>query len=252
MHSSTTFLCRSFASAVAIHLLVFVILAHPARAAPDCLNGIPDVATTVATPRSDQPWIARVETQQQQVRQQPADLYLIGDSLAGGWQATSLSVNLRRRVVNLGIGGDKTENVIWRLKAMVLPDEPPPIFLVIVGTNNLSGSPACDIFYGIHRIVSLLNQKAPEAKVVVATIFPRGHNFSELAEKIETVNVNIHRYASNWGALVFDENDDLRCEIRGDCNFYYSDMIHFNEAGYGYLTKQLSALLDSLPDHPKR
>src|ERR1700689_2185806 len=61
------------------------------------------------------------------------DLVLIGDSLAQAWDVKMWQP---MRVVNLGVGGDTTQNVLWRLSSTKWSKITTPKVLVMLGTNN--------------------------------------------------------------------------------------------------------------------
>ncbi|MEM6687999.1 MAG: sulfatase/phosphatase domain-containing protein, partial [Planctomycetota bacterium] len=69
-----------------------------------------------------------------------ADLLFIGDSITQGWEGRGKSVWQKyyadRKALNLGIGGDRTENVIWRLTHGNLGKTKPKVAVVMIGTNN--------------------------------------------------------------------------------------------------------------------
>jgi len=105
------------------------------------------------------------------------DIVMVGDSIThrwerggcGGEETWALLTN-RYSVLNLGYGGDTTENCLWRLKYGELYGYKAKLFTVMIGTNN--GSPYVD--RGIERIVRTIRELHPESKVLVLDIFPRG------------------------------------------------------------------------------
>ncbi|KAF6078929.1 platelet activating factor acetylhydrolase 1b catalytic subunit 3 [Phyllostomus discolor] len=68
--------------------------------------------------------------------------------------------------LNFGIGGDGTQHVLWRLENGELEHIRPKIVVVWVGTNN-HGHTAEQVAGGIKAIVQLVNQRQPQARVVV-------------------------------------------------------------------------------------
>ncbi|ELW71054.1 Platelet-activating factor acetylhydrolase IB subunit gamma [Tupaia chinensis] len=89
--------------------------------------------------------------------------------------------------LNFGIGGDNTQHVLWRLENGELEHIRPKIVVVWVGTNN-HGHTAEQVAGGIKAIVHLVNQRQPQARVVVLGLLPRGQHPNPLREKNRRVN----------------------------------------------------------------
>lgn len=72
----------------------------------------------VPVPR-DGGWTKRHESFNERVKQGNVDLVFIGDSITQGWEGAGKGVwaefYAKRNAVNLGIGGDRTQHVLWRL-----------------------------------------------------------------------------------------------------------------------------------------
>src|SRR6476620_10174298 len=72
------------------------------------------------------------------------DLAFVGDSITRRWRGEG---NIQvwdkywgsYRAVNMGIGGDATQNVLWRLKNGQLDGYQARVFVVMIGTNNCWG-----------------------------------------------------------------------------------------------------------------
>ena len=75
-------------------------------------------------------------------------------------------------VSNLGIGGDKVENVLWRIRNGELPRHS-KLIVVHVGTNNIQRDSPNDIVCGLKNICHAIQHSAPLASVCISTILPR-------------------------------------------------------------------------------
>src|SRR5690606_11122066 len=64
-------------------------------------------------------WMQRHEAMNARVAQGNVDVVFIGDSITQGWEGSGKKVweefYGNRNAVNLGIGGDRTQHVLWRL-----------------------------------------------------------------------------------------------------------------------------------------
>jgi len=106
-------------------------------------------------------------------------LVLIGDSITHAWEQPPYLALLAGlpKVVNLGTSGDRTENVLWRLRNGNLPKGlNPRAFVVMIGTNNTGhrmDSPQ-DIAAGTLAILDEIQERFPRTPVILYQIFPRG------------------------------------------------------------------------------
>ncbi|CBN77689.1 lipolytic enzyme, G-D-S-L [Ectocarpus siliculosus] len=77
--------------------------------------------------------------------------------------------------INLGVSGDQTQHLLWRLQNGELPDLlQPESILVAIGTNNLGkGMDAQDTVGGVKAVVKYVREQRPDALVSVMALFPR-------------------------------------------------------------------------------
>ena len=71
---------------------------------------------------------------------------------------------------NFGIGGDRTEHVLWRLENGELDEVAPKVIVLLVGTNN-HGDLADQIADGIRAIITHIRDKQPQAYLVEKHFF---------------------------------------------------------------------------------
>jgi lysophospholipase L1-like esterase len=85
------------------------------------------------------------------------------------------------RVLNLGFGWDRTQNVLWRLDHGELDGLHPGVVIIHIGTNNTSETKnarmntASEIVEGIQAICRRVRSKVPGAKIILMAIMPREH-----------------------------------------------------------------------------
>ena len=88
---------------------------------------------------------------------------VIGDSIVAGlrrYPTIWRNFILQYKTVNLGIGGDQIENVLWRIKVIVLPKSMRSV-VIHCGTNNIDTSSSDEISVGvvtIARSISIVTQ----------------------------------------------------------------------------------------------
>src|SRR5204863_676117 len=91
---------------------------------------------------------------------------------------------------NFGIGGDRTEHVLWRLQNGELDGIQPKVVVLMIGTNNTGANSAEDIADGIKAIVKTIREKSKDSKVLLLAVFPRGENAQSTKQhpKIAAIN----------------------------------------------------------------
>lgn len=135
-------------------------------------------------------WLKRHESFNERVKQGNVDLIFIGDSITQGWEGAGKEAWQKsfasRNAVNLGISGDRTHHVLWRLDNGNVEGIKPKLAVLMIGTNNSNREDhtAEEIGDGIKAIVAKLRAKLPETKVLILAIFPRGPMANPQREKV--------------------------------------------------------------------
>src|SRR5438445_3361234 len=106
----------------------------------------------------------------------------MGDSITEGWNTRGQDVWKERygsrNAANFGIGGDRTQHVLWRAMDGELENVHPKLVVLMIGTNNSNTDPADKIESGVTKIVQYVREKTG-AKVLLLAIFPRGASESD-------------------------------------------------------------------------
>ena len=109
------------------------------------------------------------------------------------------------KVLNLGIGGDRTQDLLWRGTNGDLDNYRAKMFVVMIGTNNVCVNSPEEIAEGVKAVVELVKAKHPESKILLYAIFPRGEKADDrLRAKNERANAIIEKLAD--GETVFWRN----------------------------------------------
>ena len=108
------------------------------------------------------------------------DLLFLGDALTASWPATSPASWERhfapRGAANFAIGGDRTQNLLWRLDHGELEGIKPRVVVLMIGGNNLPDDPEADLVAAIRAILDRLAMKLPASKVLLLGLTPRAHD----------------------------------------------------------------------------
>jgi lysophospholipase L1-like esterase len=110
-------------------------------------------------------------------RSGPVDLLFLGDSITAGWARVPHIWDRyygHRRTANFGIGGDRTQHVLWRIENGELDAIAPEAVVLMLGTNNSGSHSAAEIVAAMEKLVGTIRTKVPETKVLLLAIFPRG------------------------------------------------------------------------------
>jgi beta-glucosidase len=148
--------------------------------------------TAVTPAPRDNNWIKnRHEKINQEIKSKQGDVSLlfIGDSITDAWSGPGKEQWEKRfaprKAVNLGIGGDRTQHVLWRLENGNIEGIKPKAAVLMIGTNNSNRNDhtAEEIADGIKAIVAKLRKELPETKILLLAIFPRGEKPNPQREK---------------------------------------------------------------------
>jgi lysophospholipase L1-like esterase len=122
-------------------------------------------------------WKARHEAFLKRAKEGKCDLLFLGDSITEGWgnNAVWKKSYAPRQAVNFGIGGDTTQNVLWRILNGELDGLAPKAVVLMIGTNNfgLHGDTPADVAKGVAAVVKTLREKLPSSKILLLGVFPR-------------------------------------------------------------------------------
>ena len=191
----------------------------------------------VPVPRDGKWWQDRHNAMNARVKQGNVDLLLIGDSITHAWESNGKDVWARsyakRNAVNLGIGGDRTQHVLWRLQNGNIDGISPKLAVIMIGTNNSGSNSPEQIAEGIEAIVELLREKKPETKVLILAIFPRGPNKDDPLRQVnEKANAIVAELADGEAVHFLDIGPKFTKPDGTLTRDVMPDLLHLSPAGY--------------------
>jgi len=178
------------------------------------------------------------------------EVVLIGDSITHFWggepKANHVngpkaweSVFGKARVLNLGFGWDRTQNVLWRIDHGELDEIKPRLVIIHIGTNNTSGTAnarqntAEEIAEGVLAVCSRVRAKIPAAKIVLMAIFPREEKPDNPRRKlIGEANLLLAKIAKDKGMVFLDIGPQLLSSDGTLSRDMMPDFCHPSENGY--------------------
>lgn len=194
-------------------------------------------------------WMRRMSEQQHVLTNQPVNCCFIGDSLTEYWPHSgnrSWDEMAKFKPANLGVAGDRTEQVLYRISNLDFSRSKTEVVVLLVGTNNLAVTlpdDPRDVVKAIIQCVTRLCAKLPEAKVIVLGIPPNGLAGTELRKKIKETNRLLadHRWDETVRFLPVYESfvgsDDEWLDGMT------SDQTHFAAKGYDALLSLVNPVL---------
>ncbi len=177
----------------------------------------------------------------------------IGDSITAGW--TKAADTWQKHYggydpANFGIGGDRTQHVLWRIDNGELDGIQPKVVVLMIGTNN-SGYPAAEITKGVLKIVEMIHKKLPDSKLLLLGIFPRGAdpkapNVIAVREKLSAVNSELAKLDDGKRTRYLDIGPKFLDAEGGIPADIMPDALHPNARGYQIWAEAMQPLLEAM------
>lgn len=204
----------------------------------------------VPVPR-DGGWMQRHESFNKRVGEGNVDLLMIGDSITHGWEGAGRDVWKKyygdRNAVNLGIGGDRTQHVLWRLENGNIENISPKLAVLMIGTNNSGSNTPEEIAEGVEAIVQKLRTELPKMKVLVLAIFPRGEDDSHPGRQVNMkANKLIQEQADDEMVFFLDINSAFLTEDRKLTREVMPDLLHPEAKGYAIWAEAMEPTVSKL------
>ena len=185
--------------------------------------------------------------------QKDAQVIFIGDSITQGWEKDGFNVwnhnYAKYNAVALGFGGDRTENVLWRLQQGEVDGLNPKVAVLMFGTNNTGHrqeNPKTTAA-GIKRNLEELQQRLPNTKILLLAVFPRDEKpDGELRQINNGVNAIISGFADNKKIFFLDINKSFLDANGVLPKTIMPDLLHPNEQGYEIWAKAMEPTLNRL------
>jgi lysophospholipase L1-like esterase len=171
------------------------------------------------------------------------DVAFVGDSITARWRGGE---NWQKhwgsyRAVNMGIGGDQTQHVLWRLQNGDLDGYKAKLFVVMIGTNNMWSRDAdpAQAAAGVKAVIDMIQSKQPQAKILLMSILPTGAKPNPGREKRMAVNELISKYAG--GSVEYMDISSKYLEAEGTINKeVMHDYLHLAPKGYDIWAESIS------------
>jgi len=209
-------------------------------------------SSVVPVARTDEGILARqTECLRRAKESAPAPVVFVGDSITQAWESAGAAVWKERMeplgALDLGVSGDRTQHVLWRLAQAPLTRLEPRAIVLLIGTNNLGSglSTAQETLLGVTRVIATLREQCPKSRILVLDIFPRGEHFNAMRGDLAQINQALSRLDDaehvrflRIGDRFVEADGSIRREIM-------PDFLHLSEAGYRIWADALVPELES-------
>ncbi len=205
-------------------------------------------------------WLPRHEQKRQEARElvaagQAPQLVFIGDSITQGWENEGRQVwashYARYHALNLGFGGDRTENLLWRLQHGALDGLAPRAVVLMIGTNNTghrAENPETTAA-GIRRVLDEIRQRLPAAQVLLLAVFPREERADGPLRRLNArVNEIIGGYADGRSVHYLNLGSALTHPDGTVSRDVMPDLLHLSEKGHALWQRAMDPVLTPLLD----
>ena len=188
-----------------------------------------------------------------------ADVIFIGDSITHFWSGEPKAKRVAGKdswekwiaphhPINLGYGWDRTENVLWRLRHGEVAGLKPKAFVVLIGTNNLSSGVGGiqsipDTVEGVAEVCREIRRQAPQAKILLLAILPRGAKPDATRQRVADANKLLKAQAPQIADAFVDVTDKL---VEADGSILketMGDYLHPTNKGYEVMGAAIDAQL---------
>ena len=180
-------------------------------------------------------------------------LLFLGDSITDGWSGKKAIFEPAfgaHKPFNLGVSGDRTQHVLWRIQNGEIDGLKPKAAVIMIGTNTIGqkdAEPAASAIAGIQAIVAHLKKATPETKILLLGIFPRSEK-NDAPQRVQIREINTalaplhdgkHVHFLDIGGKFLEPDGTLPKEIMPDA-------LHPNEKGYEIWAEAMAPTLAEL------
>jgi lysophospholipase L1-like esterase len=175
-----------------------------------------------------------------------APLVFIGDSITQGWNGAGQSHWEKHfaplGAVNFGIGGDTTQNLLWRLKYGATENLDPKAVMLLIGTNNFpfTEDEPETIAAGVIAVVDAITESYPNADILLMGVFPRSENPDHpLRAGIKRINGIISQLADRDPVTYLEITNELLESDGTLSKDVMPDFLHLSDEGYRRWTEAI-------------
>ncbi|MBK7877575.1 MAG: alkaline phosphatase D family protein [Planctomycetes bacterium] len=211
--------------------------------------------------RTDDGGSARTKVVMARSDVEDARLLFLGASTVERWHESTGAAHWTEHLaplgaVDLGVGGDRTEHVLWRLDHGQLAGyarrlAPPKLAVVLVGSNNFAATPPStleEVAQGLDAIAGRLLRALPTSRVLVLGVFPRADLPDLPVDRIPRANALLRERLARRGerARFLDVGDVFLGSDGAVVKELLPDGLHPSAEGYRRAFARIDPVLSEL------
>lgn len=189
-------------------------------------------------------WKRRHEALKSQALQGGIEIAFFGDSITEAWPGTRVWKEKwePRKAAAFGIGGDRTQNLLWRIGHGEAEHYSPSEMVLLIGTNNFGhfDQSAGEVARGAKAVAHELKKRFPSARLWVMGIFPTGEKADHpFRQRIRQANAELRVLDDGKGTRFLDIEKELVQADGSISSEIMPDFLHLSEKGYEIWTREL-------------
>lgn len=181
----------------------------------------------------------------------PENILFLGDSITYFYKLENYFPGMN--VVNSGIGGNVTSNILEDMKDRVYQYNPSKVFLLI-GTNDLNKGLGVDkIVNNIEEIIKEIQANRPYCEVYLESIYPINKTDDDKVDMdmvnkrnnqdIKEINNRLKDFCNKNKVTFIDMYKELQDDEENLKLEYTNDGLHLSDLGYEVVTKKIKEYL---------
>ena len=209
----------------------------------------------------DANWMKRHEGFLARAKKGNVDVLFIGDSITAGWDGNAGKKVWAEKfdkwnAANFGIGGDRTQHVLWRVtEGKELDGIDPKVIVMMIGTNNFGSNTPEQIADGVKAILGEFHKQKPKAKVLLLGVFPRSGKKpadpmvvtkDELNTKTPAVNALLAKFDDGKTVKYLDIGEKFLDDKGGLPKATMPDFLHLSEKGYAIWADAIAKTVEEM------
>lgn len=210
----------------------------------------PERNTAVKPVPRDGNWLKRHQEFVEIAGKGGVNVLFIGDSITDAWrrpfEARGGKPIWDREfaplgAANFGIGGDRTQHLLWRLQNGELDGINPRAVVMMIGTNNTGLEPdkvtprntPAETAAGVEAIVETLRARLPGTKILLLAVFPRGETPDHPQRKqVAEINALIEQLGDRESVHFLDIGSRFLAPDGTLTKEIMPDFLHLSPQGY--------------------
>ena len=169
-----------------------------------------------------------------------------GASIIANFTETDVWEKLYAKELNIGIGGDRTQHVLWRLQKMKLPSTV-KYAVLHCGTNNIGKNTPQEIAMGIKTCGLQLLKMVPDLKLIIAGILPMDLIPSQNRVDIRETNTILEELCKSMANTTYLTPNGWINEYGVlERKLYRKDNLHLSFTGYAKFADEITKMMDSI------